>query len=147
MRTPDELKAQAMKFFDYFNAQNFEGLDKEVIGEEYIQHSPGVPPQRSAIITYISQTLKAYPDGRFIIDDMIAEGDKVLIRWTFIGRQTQPFGRFPASNREITITGMDLWQMNEQGKIAEAWFYMDMSAVMPNGNWQRQPVSTPVTSN
>jgi predicted ester cyclase len=75
--------------------------------------------------------MASYPDGRFEIDDMIAEGDKALIRWTF-------YGTFLHSGKMVTIPGMDLWQFNPEGKIAEAWFYMDMSDVMPK-QYQNQP--------
>jgi steroid delta-isomerase-like uncharacterized protein len=126
MWSTDELKALANRFFEYFNDGNLEGLDKEVIGEEYVQFSPGVPPTRESIMTFIKQTMNAYPDGRFEVDDMIAEGDKVLIRWTFLGTHIGYFGKVPPTGKEVTITGMDLWRFNDQGKIAEAWFYMDM---------------------
>jgi steroid delta-isomerase-like uncharacterized protein len=131
MRSPEELKALANRFFDYFNSRNLEGLDKEVVGEEYIQHSPGVDPSRQALISYLEKTLIAYDDGRFDVDDMVAEGDKVLIRWTFKGKHTGPYGAMPPTGRLITIKGMDLWRYNQAGKIAEAWFYMDMSDVRP----------------
>lgn len=135
MRSPEELRALAARFFDYFNSRNLEGLDNEVVGEEYIQHSPGVDPSRKALIDYLERTMIAYDEGRFDVDDMIAEGDKVLIRWTFSGKHTGPFGTVLPSGRFITIKGMDLWRFNAAGKIAEAWFYMDMSEV-----WGRRPV-------
>lgn len=122
MWTPEETKAHATRFFDYFNAKDLEGLDRDVIGDEYIQHSPGVPSSRESIITFIRQTMDSYDDGRFEIDDMIAENDKALIRWTF-------YGTFKFTGQKITIPGMDLWEINSEGKIAEAWFYMDMSDV------------------
>lgn len=129
MRSPEEVRTLAMRFFDTFNAHDLEGLDRDVVGEEYIQHSPGVPPNRAALIAYLDKTLKAFDDARFVVDDMIAEGDKVLIRWTFIGTHTGNYGAIPPSGRVITITGMDLWRYNDAGKIAEAWFYMDMSNI------------------
>ena len=75
MFTPEETKANAMRFFDYFNEGNLEGLDKEVIGEEYIQHSPGVPSSRQSIFQFIGQTIASFKVGRFEIVDMIAVGD------------------------------------------------------------------------
>ena len=72
----------------------------------------------------MQQTMASYPDGRFEIDDLIGEDHKALIRWTF-------YGTFANTGKQITIPGMDLWHFNAEGKIAEAWFYMDMSEVMP----------------
>lgn len=134
MRSPEELRALAGRFFEYFNARNLEGLDKEIIGEEYIQHSPGVPPNRLSLINYLKMTMNGFDNGRFEVDDMIAEGEKVLIRWTFLGNHTGFYGNMPPTGRKITIRGMDLWRYNEEGKIAEAWFYMDMSDVRGAGN-------------
>ncbi len=136
MRSPEEMRALAMRFFDTFNAHDLEGLDNDIIGEEYIQHSPGVDPGRAALIAYLDKTIKAFDNGRFEVDDMIAEGDRVLIRWTFLGTHTGPYGNMAPTGRDITIKGMDFWRYNEAGKIAEAWFYMDMSGV-------RAPVKQP----
>ena len=129
MRSPEALRAVAMRFFDTFNAHDLDGLDLDIIGAEYVQHSPGVPPTRAALIAYLDKTIKAFDDGRFVVDDMLAEGDKVLIRWTFLGTHTGYYGGMAPTGRVITITGMDLWRYNDADKIAEAWFYMDMSGV------------------
>lgn len=131
MRSPEELRAVAMRFFDTFNAHDLDGLDRDIIGEEYIQHSPGVDPSRKALVDYLALTLNAFDDGRFVVDDMLAEGDKVLIRWTFLGTHTGYYGAMAPTGRVITIKGMDLWRYNAADKIAEAWFYMDMSGVRP----------------
>lgn len=131
MYSPAELRALAHRFFEYFNARNLEGLDREIIAEEYIQHSPGVDPSRDALIAYLKKTMGAFENGRFEVDDMIAEGDRVLIRWTFLGNLTGYYTDRPPDGRLITIRGMDLWRYNLEGKIAEAWFYMDTSGARP----------------
>lgn len=145
MWTVAELKAHAMRFFEAFNAGDLDALENEIVGEEYIQHSPGVPPQRQALMRYLKQTMTSFPNGRFEINHMIAEGDKVLTHWTFIGNHTGPSKRGPATGKEVRISGMDLWRINGAGKIGEAWFYMDMSAFsqrpdqVPAGQEQGSP--------
>jgi steroid delta-isomerase-like uncharacterized protein len=126
MQSPSELKALANQFFEAFNARDLERLDREIIGDEYVQYSPGVAPTRQAFMDYLDKTMTAFHNGRFVVQDMIAEGDKVLVRWTFLGTQTGPYGDHPPSGRNVLITGMDLWRYNDEGKIAEAWFYTNV---------------------
>jgi predicted ester cyclase len=123
MYAPDELRTIAMRFFERFNAHDLEGLDRDVVAEEYIQHSTGVDPSRHALMSYLGMTMKAYADARFEVDDMIAEDDKVLIRWTFFGTHTGDYGTLAPTGNATVIKGLDLWRYNAAGKMAEAWFY------------------------
>jgi steroid delta-isomerase-like uncharacterized protein len=129
MRSPNELRTLAMRFFDSFNARDLASLDREVIADDCIQHSPGIAPERTALICDLATTMNAYGDGRFEVDDMIAEGDKVLTRWTFTGLHSGFYGNIPPTGRTFVIKGLDLWRFNAEGKIAEAWFFMDKAGI------------------
>jgi steroid delta-isomerase-like uncharacterized protein len=127
----EELKALAHEFIDAFNQHNVEAI-RRLISDEYVQHSPGVPPSRDAFFTFLEASYQAFPDGRFEINDMIAEGDKVLLRWTFYGTHT---GRWlnrqdPPTGRTISFSGMDLYRYNDRPQLAEAWFVADMLGLM-----------------
>lgn len=126
-----DLKQLAKKFIDAFNRQDISRI-AQLISDKYVQHSPGVPPSRDSFFQFLEASYRAFPDCRFEIEDMIAEDDKVLLRWTFYGTHT---GRWlnrtdPPTGRTVSFSGMDLWRYDPDGKLAEAWFIGDMLGLM-----------------
>lgn len=61
------------------------------------------------------------PDLRFTIEDMLAEGDKVSVRYSFEG-MIQPTGQMqiPEADRRLSGTGMTILRITD-GKITESW--------------------------
>jgi predicted ester cyclase len=94
-----------------------------------VQHGPDVPPSREALFRFHAAFHVAFPDGKFIVDDMIGEDDKVLIRWTMCGTQTGPWFNVPATGRKVNFVGMDLWRYADS-QLVEAWFVGDNLTLM-----------------
>ena len=65
-------------------------------------------------------SLAAFPDGRTTTDDLVAEGDKVVERFTFVGTQKGDFMGIPASGKQVRVTGMSIFRI-ANGKIVEHW--------------------------
>jgi|SRR5215469_2368224 len=61
---------------------------------------------------FLSHLLAAFPDGRWTIDDQIAEGDEVVTRWSFSG--TAPTGK------KVAITGIVIDRIVD-GRIVDEW--------------------------
>jgi steroid delta-isomerase-like uncharacterized protein len=72
---------------------------------------------------------KAIPDMQVKLEDMIAEGDKVACRWTATGTHKDEFMGVPATNKQITLTGIHIDRI-ANGKVVETWNYSDMLGVM-----------------
>ena len=66
----------------------------------------------------------SFPDGYITVDEMVAEGDKVMVRWTFEGTHAGEFAGIPATNRHITYSGINGFHI-VAGKLAEAWDMWD----------------------
>jgi predicted ester cyclase len=64
--------------------------------------------------------LKAFPDVEITIDEMIAEGDRVVVRFTSRGTQRGAFGPLPPTGRRVTISSY-LTARIANGKIVEEW--------------------------
>lgn len=60
---------------------------------------------------------------------MIAEGEKVVVRYTVEGTHTQNFMGIPATNTPIRMTGMSMYRMID-GKLAEGWVQYDQLGLM-----------------
>lgn len=66
----------------------------------------------------------AFPDFRQTVDQVIADGDYVVVRWTATGTQTGPFFNLEPSGVEATWTGINIFRF-ECGLIAESWNEFD----------------------
>jgi steroid delta-isomerase-like uncharacterized protein len=87
----------------------------------------GTGPERA--MKAVSLYRSAFPDLQFTIEDLFAENDRALVRWTFRGTHTgELFGVAP-SRMKITIAGMDMFRVVD-GKIQEYWVNWDTMGFM-----------------
>ena len=69
---------------------------------------------------------KAFPDLQVVIEDQIAEGDKVTTRWKASGTHLGTFaGLIPPTNKPVTITALHVHQITD-GKIVALWEQIDL---------------------
>jgi predicted ester cyclase len=71
----------------------------------------------------------AFPDRRFIVEDMIAEGDKVSARFTMRGTHNGELRGIAPTGREVTTTGIDMIRL-EEGKMVEDRVEVDQLGMM-----------------
>lgn len=125
-----ENKALARRI--YIEVLNQRRLDllEELVKPEYIEHDP-LPGQREGIdgirdrFTMLIEGL----DPVFTIEDMIAEGERVVVRWTNSGTNIGDFLGAPATNRPFSTAGIDIYRV-EDGKLAEHWHVVDLYGQM-----------------
>src|SRR5439155_22952243 len=66
----------------------------------------------------------AFPDLQVNAEDLIAEGDRVVARWSSSGTHKGDFMGIPPTGKQVQITGIDLFRFSG-GKIAEHWGVFD----------------------
>ena len=66
----------------------------------------------------------AFPDAHMTIDDIVAEGDKVMVRWTARATHKGQLLNLAPTNKQITVTGIDVYRISG-GKIEESWINWD----------------------
>jgi steroid delta-isomerase-like uncharacterized protein len=71
----------------------------------------------------------AFPDMRMTIDDMAADGERVVLRWTARGTNTGEMMGMPATGRPSTVTGIVINRL-AAGKIVESWTNFDALGMM-----------------
>src|SRR5437899_2949128 len=102
--SPEENKAIILRYLDEtWNKHNLAVID-EVIAEDVMQHVKGVPPGRAGIHGFFAMIHGAFPDAQFTVDDIIAEGDKVVWRFTVQGTHTGPFRGMPPTGKSFVQT-------------------------------------------
>ena len=99
----------------------------ELYAADVVQHDPSSPvpvTSAEALRQYVAAFKSALPDLHFSVDDLLAEGDKVM--WCFTSRGTHqgPLMGIPATGRTATVTGMVLFRLVDN-KIAEVWVNFD----------------------
>jgi steroid delta-isomerase-like uncharacterized protein len=125
MRT-EENKAVVHRLIDeYWNGQRSELFD-DIYAAEYVDHNlpPGSPPGREGARQFNSVFLAALPDIRITLDDLVAEGDKVVWRWTAQGTHQGPLMGIPASGKPVAMSGITIERVVE-GRITESWTQYD----------------------
>jgi len=70
-----------------------------------------------------------FADVHAAVEDMITEGDKVVLRWTWGGTHTGEFWGVPPTGMQVTVTGISILRI-EGGKIVEEWGEMDNMGLM-----------------
>lgn len=97
---------------------------KEICTPDYIMHYGGVEVDLNSVIDFMDSLHTALPDLKFIAEDIIAEGDKVVTRWTAYGTHKGKFqGIFP-TNKQVVFTGITISRI-ENGKLTEDWEEVD----------------------
>jgi steroid delta-isomerase-like uncharacterized protein len=99
---------------------------------DYVEHNPipGAPtPDLKGQTFAFELALKAFPSYRHTVDDLIADGDKVVARITGYGRHEGEFLGIPATHKDIEVKGIAIWRIAD-GKIIEHWNEVDKLGLM-----------------
>lgn len=106
---------------EVFNNRNLAAI-ADYLSPNEVDHTlpPGMPTDRAGTTQGISMFLRAFPDLRITIDELVAEGDKVVIRYTSRGTQRGPFMVIPPTGREVAVSSY-LTARIADGKIVELW--------------------------
>ncbi|MFW6204426.1 MAG: ester cyclase [Actinomycetota bacterium] len=111
---------------EVYNKGDFAAMD-EVVSEDFVSHDPTAPEPvrgREGLRAYVEMLRTAFPNIHLRIDDMIAEGGKVAVRWTATGRHEGEMLGIPATGRDVQVTGQTIGRV-EDGRSAEDWVSWD----------------------
>ena len=111
------------------NAGNVAAID-ELTSADYVGHMVGVPPFDRATHKQLLAALRAaFPDQQVTIEDLIAEGDKVVNRATDTGTHRGEFQGIAPTGKRFTISGMNISRIAD-GKVVEDWTVLDMLGML-----------------
>jgi predicted ester cyclase len=103
----------------------------EFFTKDFVIHNtfPGLAHDVEGTKQWNAAILEAVPDYNVTIDDQIAEGDKVVTRWTARGTHKGRFQGIAPTGRRVSITGTTISRY-VNGKIAESWVELDTLDLM-----------------
>ena len=128
MSTEDN-KTLARRAIEEGNQRNWAVLD-ELFVPDFVYHQAsmtiqGLEPYKQFLSVYLT----AFPDLHLTIEDMIAEGDTVVVRQTASGTHQGDLMGIPPTDKQITVSGIAIIRV-ANGKVVEEWFNSDALGMM-----------------
>ena len=121
----DENKAVVRRYYqEVLEGGNLQLLE-EIAVPDYEEHDP-IPGQANRLegLKQRVEMLRGAFRPHFTIEDVIAEQDKVVVRWTNRGTHVGEFLGIPPTGKHFTIAGIDIHRLSD-GKMAEHWHVVD----------------------
>jgi predicted ester cyclase len=116
---------------EVFNRGNISLID-ELFAPDFVEHEelpPGIPAGREAVKHFSTMFRSAFPDLKAAMDDMIAEGDKVVARGTWSGTHKGEFMGIAPTGKSVSFGVIDIVRI-AGGKFVEHWGQIDNLGMM-----------------
>jgi predicted ester cyclase len=133
--TAEENKALIRRYYEEIDAaakdERGASVLDEFIAPNFLNHdpSPGFSPDLEGLKQAYNHFLAANPDGYHVVEDMIAEGDKVMTRLSAYGTQTGELFGIPPTGKQFSMTAIAIHRI-ANGKIVEHWSELDNLGMM-----------------
>jgi steroid delta-isomerase-like uncharacterized protein len=140
-----ENKALVSRVFEQiWNQKNMAAVD-ELFDPNHIGYDQTGPFHgREGVKQFFSTWLAVFPDAHFLIEDQIAEGDKVVTHWRARATHQGPFQGMAPTGKPVSVSGITILRIVD-GKIAESWGHSDILGVMQRlSESSSQPVTEPL---
>jgi steroid delta-isomerase-like uncharacterized protein len=127
----EENKAVVRRFFEELLSTDNLALADEILSPDFRFYFAGSPDPMDLkrYKDFLAARRAAFPDRRFAVEDMIAEGDKVSARFTMRGTHNGELRGIAPSGREVTMSGIDIIRLKE-GKMVEDRVEVDQLGMM-----------------
>jgi steroid delta-isomerase-like uncharacterized protein len=131
MTVKDTNKQRIRMLFEEVLNHGSVGLLDDLISGDYIDHNPvpGQGPGAEGIRNKLKGLREAFPDIRFLLEDLVAENDLVAARYHWKATQTGPFMGLPPTGNQVDVKGMDFYRIRD-GKLVEHWDSVDQLGLM-----------------
>jgi steroid delta-isomerase-like uncharacterized protein len=124
-------KAAATKLFGIMNGADLSGA-AEVVAPNFVEHEELLGVDTSGVEGFkriVTFYRAAFPDLKFEVPQLVAEGDTVAAHFRVTGTNRGEFMGMPASGKSIDFRGLDLFRF-DSGKVVEHWGYMEQMKMM-----------------
>ncbi len=127
----EESMAIVRRFWGVWEEGNIDLVD-ELLAPDYINHTPASPDQPTGpegVKGVVAMFRSAIPDLRVVVEDMIAEGEKVAVRYTLEGTHEGELFGVPPTGQRLSIKSITVERVSG-GKIREHWRVSDELGMM-----------------
>lgn len=126
----EDSVAVVRRWFQAFNDRDFQA-EADVRSTDFIAHVSGAPAplDNAAWNQFIAGFGAGFPDFRLLVEDIIAEGNQVCVRWTFEGTHSGDFMGIPATGKKISVWALEINHVAD-GKVVEHWVQLDQVSLL-----------------
>lgn len=117
------------KLYDEVLNQNKPELLPALLSEDTVLHTATEERGIAAYRALTDRLRTGFAEMHFTIHDLIANGDRVVVRWSMNAKHHGPFAGIPATGKRVEQRANVIYRM-ENGKIAESWAQMDRLGVL-----------------
>ncbi len=124
-------KALVLRYVEeVLNKKNLSLID-ELFAPTFIDHDASMPEAKgpAGIKRVAAMVHASFPDLQFTVEDMVAEGDKVVYRYTVRGTHLGDFMGIAPTGKQTAVTGIHIYRI-ANGKLQEEWENWDMLGLM-----------------
>ena len=123
------------EFLKYVYTEVFINWDREVVEQvldpEFRSHDWGSDSRMGVegFYDFYGPVLESFPDTHYIVHDLIAENDKVMVYWTLKGTQEGDFMGIAPTGAEVSMDGIAIYRVWNE-KLIERWVVYDLYSMV-----------------
>ena len=123
--------ATARSLYDFLNAGDIDGFGG-LLADDFVEHevTPGLAPTKAGVKDFFRMQRAAFPDMLMDVQDVIASGDKVVVRARYTGTHQGEFMGIPATGKSVDVQLIDIFRLGGDGLVHEHWGVYDALAMM-----------------
>jgi steroid delta-isomerase-like uncharacterized protein len=122
---------------------------EELFAKDYVNHVLGYPKPLvgpEGFRQLVSEQRRAFPDMRESIDDLVTEGERIVMRWSVVGTHRGECMGVAPTGRRVTFSGITIFRLGSNGKVEEEWCYWDFAALMFQLGFTFEPARAPASA-
>lgn len=128
--TIEQNKQLVRRFIDEVFVEGRHGAVDELLTDDFVPHTwPSTGDGKADLKAAIERVSQGLADPDFVVEDLIAEGDRVVARVSASATQVGEFMGVPASGRRYSIGEIHIFRLRD-GRIAEHWHQFDGLGMM-----------------
>ena len=136
----DDNKRNVRRLFETFNTADLASIDA-LVGPEYVGAQGDKGP--AGFKTVVVGLRAAFPDLHYTLDDVIAEGDQVAVRWHWTGTHQGAFRGFPPTGKSVTNTGAGIFRLSGAQSSPPSWRRTDLGSSSRSARFRRARDAAP----
>lgn len=123
--------ATARSLYDLVSAGDIDGF-ADNLADDFVEHeeTPGLAPTKEGVKTFFRMQRAAFPDMRMEVQDVFADGNKVVARVRYTGTNKGEFMGMPASGKSVDVQLIDIFRFDDDGLLHEHWGVLDALTMM-----------------
>ena len=118
-------------YHDVWNTGNLPVIDELFVSDAALDFlPPGLLTGTAGLKQFITMYRTTFPDIHFTIEDMIAEGKKVVTRWIATGTHVGSLMNIPPTGKPVSVHGISITHHDVSGKVVQSWSTFDQLGLL-----------------